>query len=296
MQDSPYLTTEEAAAFLRIKVRKLYEMASTGAAPCSKVTGKWLFPRAALDRWIEAGMARPAGLALAGPPPIIGGSHDPLLEWAARHSGSGLALLPVGSEAGLERLARDAIAIAAIHLHDLQDDVRANEDAVGAQPDLYDAVVVAFVQREQGLMVAAGNPNGFVDVPGAINAQARFGLRQAGAGAQQLLERILFRAGLKISEVRTGPRPYPTGQDLAQAIRTGDVDCGLATRAVANGLGLGFVPLEWERFDLVLRRRTFFEKGPQALFALMRSDEFARQAQVLGGYELTETGAVRLNR
>src|SRR3954468_12254667 len=93
------LTTEEAAGYLRLSERKLYELVSNGAVPCTKVTGKWLFPKAALDRWLSAGLAAPAGLAHAPAPPIVGGSHDPLLEWALRESGSGLARLPEGREA-----------------------------------------------------------------------------------------------------------------------------------------------------------------------------------------------------
>jgi putative molybdopterin biosynthesis protein len=296
MQDHLYLTSEEAAAYLRIKERKLYELASTGSVPCSKVGGKWVFPRAAIDRWIEAGMARPAGLSPAEPPPIIGGSTDPLLEWAARRSGSGLALLPEGSEAGLARLAENSISIAAIHLHDMDDDQRANEDAVGARPELHDAVVIGFVRREQGLLVAPGNPKAIRNVEAAVAAGARFGLRQAGAGAQLLLDRLLSLSGLKLSDLKTPGAPYATGQDLALAIRSGEVDCGLATRAVAVGLGLGFAPLEWERFDLVLRRRTYFQPGPQAFFALLQSDDFRRQAETLTGYDLSEAGRVRLNR
>lgn len=296
MQDSPYFTSEEAAAYLRIRERKLYELAATGGVPCAKVGGKWVFPRAALDRWIEAGMARPAGVSPAEPPPIVGGSTDPLLEWAARKSGSGLALLPEGSEAGLARLAENSVAIAAVHLHDLENDTRANEDSVAAHPDLYDCVVVGFVRREQGLLVAPGNPKKLESVLSAVAAGASFGMRQPGAGAQLLLERLLKWAGLRLSDLKTAAAPFATGQDLAQAIRSGEVDCGLATRAVATGLGLGFAPLEWERFDLVLRRRTYFQPGPQALFALMRGDAFRRQAEALTGYDLSETGVVRLNR
>ena len=84
------LTTDEAAVYLRLSERKLYELVATGAVPCTKVTGKWLFPRAALDRWLAAGLVMPA-LAYAPAPPIVGGSHDPLLEWALRESGSALA-------------------------------------------------------------------------------------------------------------------------------------------------------------------------------------------------------------
>src|SRR5215831_2937366 len=79
------LTTDEAATYLRLSERKLYELVATGAVPCTKVTGKWLFPKAALDRWLAAGFVGPA--VHAPRPPIVGGSHDPLLERALRESG-----------------------------------------------------------------------------------------------------------------------------------------------------------------------------------------------------------------
>src|SRR6266487_2827623 len=152
------LTTDEAASYLRLSERKLYELVANGAVPCTKVTGKWLFPKAALDRWLAAGLITPA-LAHAPAPPIVGGSHDPLLDWALRESSSGLASLPEGSEAGLERIVRGEVAAAAIHLHRLDgDDEAANVDAVAAAPGLHDAVLLAFARREQGLVVAAGNP------------------------------------------------------------------------------------------------------------------------------------------
>ena len=142
------LTTDEAAAYLRLSERKLYELVANGAVPCTKVTGKWLFPRAALDRWLMAGLVLPA-LAQAPAPPIVGGSHDPLLEWVLRESGSGLASLPEGSEAGLRRLARGEITAAAIHVHRLDgDDEAANLDAVADAPGLHDVVVVAYARRE----------------------------------------------------------------------------------------------------------------------------------------------------
>src|SRR5258705_2838292 len=97
-------TTEEAAAYLRLSERKLYELVASGSVPCTKITGKWLFPKAALDRWLAAGFVGPAALVQAPAPPIVGGSHDPLLEWALRESASQLASLPEGSETGLARL------------------------------------------------------------------------------------------------------------------------------------------------------------------------------------------------
>src|SRR5438552_4540534 len=158
------LTTDEAAAYLRLSERKLYDLVANGAVPCTKATGKWLFPKAALDRWLAAGLIAPAALTFAPAPPIVGGSHDPLLEWALRESGCGLAGLPEGSEAGLRRLARDEVTAAAIHLHRLDgDDEEANTQAVAGASGLHDAVVIAFARREQGLVVAAGDPRGLGD-------------------------------------------------------------------------------------------------------------------------------------
>ncbi len=297
-QGDVYLTTEEAAAYLKLKPRKLYELASEGALPCSKATGKWLFPRAALDRWVAAGLAIPAGLAPAEPPPIVGGSHDPLLEWALRRASAGLALLPEGSGEGLSRLARDEVMIAAIHLHaevDLPDD-DANATAVRAMPGLHDAVVIGFARREQGLVLAPERAEGIDGLAAALRAGLRIGRRQAGAGAQALFARLCAQAGVEQDALRLGPRPYPTGNDLALAIRAGDIDGGLATRAVARLHGLAFQPLVWEAFDLVMRRRTYFEPPAQALIATLRLPDFARQSEAFGGYDLAPAGSVRLNR
>src|SRR5690349_19702951 len=113
------LTTAEAADYLRLRERKLYELVAERQIPCTKVTGKWLFSRGDLDRWLLAGMARPAGLPPAEPPPIVGGSHDPLLQWALAESRAGLAMLPEGSAAGYQRFLKGEVIAAAIHFHAL---------------------------------------------------------------------------------------------------------------------------------------------------------------------------------
>ena len=95
-----FLTTSEAADYLRLGERKLYELVTSGAIPCSKVAGKWLFPRHELDLWVLSGLARPTGMMAADPPPIVGGSQDDLLEWSLRESGSGLASLAEGTARG----------------------------------------------------------------------------------------------------------------------------------------------------------------------------------------------------
>jgi excisionase family DNA binding protein len=287
------LTTDEAAAYLRLSERKLYELVANGAVPCTKVTGKWLFPRAALDRWLMAGLVLPA-LAQAPAPPIVGGSHDPLLEWVLRESGSGLASLPEGSEAGLRRLARGEITAAAIHVHRLDgDDEAANLDAVADAPGLHDVVVIACARREQGLVLAPGNPLQLCDIAGVAASRARLALRPQGAGAQLLLLALLARAGLAFDALALVKPVCPTGADIAQAVRSGRADCGIATRAVAQAAGLDFVPLTWERFDLALHQRDYFRPGLQALFKFVRTAAFRDRAAELAGYDVSEAGDVR---
>src|SRR3546814_883337 len=104
-----FLTTREVAALLRVKERKVYDLAAAGDIPCRRVTGKLLFPRAEIEAWLARGGVGAAGRAL--PANIVAGSHDPLLDWAIRESGSGLAAYFDGSLDGLARMARGEAAI-----------------------------------------------------------------------------------------------------------------------------------------------------------------------------------------
>jgi putative molybdopterin biosynthesis protein len=289
------LTTEEAAAYLRLSERKLYDLVAAGAVPCTKATGRWLFPKSDLDQWLAAEAIKPAALSRASAPPIIGGSQDPLLDWALRESGSGLASLPEGSESGLRRLRNRQVVAAAIHLHRLDgDDENANIETVSADASLYDAVVISFARREQGLLVAKGNPEKLSDVSSVLRRKARLVQRPQGAGAQLLLLALLNAAGADVVQLPKGLPVCPTGPDIAQAIRAGHADCGIATRAVADTAGLEFLPLTWERFDLVLRQRDYFLPPQQVLFEFLRSPAFVRRAKELSGYDTEGSGKVRL--
>ena len=288
------LTTDEAAEYLRLKERKLYELVAQGAITCTKVTGRWLFPKEELDRWLAGGIRRPAYLAPADPMPIVGGSHDPLLEWALRESGSALATLPEGSEAGLSRFLQGGIVAAAIHLHALDGDQRdANIGAMRDLSNLYDSVLIAFARREQGILVGVGNPQGLSSIGDIAAKHARLAVRPKGAGAQLLLLALVHRAQMPMDRLRIVSPPCPTGPDVAQAIRAGRADCGIATRSVAATAGLDFVPLVWESFDLVMRQRDYFRPPLQALAEFLRRPALAARAAELGGYDVSDAGRIR---
>jgi len=287
-------TTAEAAAYLRLKERKIYEMVAEGTVPCTKVTGRWLFPKAELDHWLASSISRPAGMAGPAPAPIVAGSHDPLLEWALRESGCGLATLAVGSEAGFERFVAGEAIAAGMHLHALDDiTADANVAALAARSDMQDAVLIGFCRREQGFLVAAGNPLKLKTMDDVIAKRARITMRPKGAGAQLLLLALLHKSKTPLDALAAVSPVCPTGPDIAQAIRAGRADAGIATRGVANAAGIDFVPIVWEPFDLLLRQRDYFHPPLQALFRFLQSPVFAARAQELGGYDLADAGKVR---
>src|SRR5947209_6200865 len=291
-----FLTTSEAAEYIRLKERKLYELVTEGAIPCTKITGKWLFPRQELDRWVLSGLARPAGMLSADPPPIIGGSQDDLLEWSLRESASGLASLAEGTVRGADRLQRGEVIAAAVHFHsdtvaDPAED--ANIAAARAMPGLHDAVLVGLARREQGLLLPPGNPKHLHGLTDVVSARARMAVRQPGAGAQMLLDVLLTRAGARPKDLHRLDPPCLTGPDLAAAVRAGAADCGIATRAAARSAGLDFVPLLWENFDLLMRQRSYFRPSIQALVRFLPQKRLKQRAAELTGYDLTSTGQIR---
>jgi putative molybdopterin biosynthesis protein len=288
------LTTAEAASYLRLKERKIYEMVAEGTVPCTKVTGRWLFPKAELDHWLASSVSRPKGTTRPEPAPIVGGSHDPLLEWALRESGSGLATLAVGSEAGLQRFIAGETIAAAMHLHALEDpEMDANVATLKARSDVQDAVMIAFCRREQGFLLAPGNPLKIRSIADVVAKRARVTMRPKGAGAQLLLLSLLQKAKASLDQLTTVSPICPTGPDIAQAIRAGRADTGIATRSVANSAGLDFVPIVWEPFDLLLRQRDYFQEPLQALIRFLHSDELATRALEMGGFDLGVAGSVR---
>jgi putative molybdopterin biosynthesis protein len=286
------MDTREVAAYLRLKERRIYDLARQQAIPHVRATGKLLFPRRQIDAWIAA-KGGAAAVTTKGPP-IVAGSHDPLLEWAARESASGLAILPCGSRSGIERLARGEAAVAAIHWRDR---ATGADNIPLVQSVLADAdiVVLEWARRTQGLLLAPGNPLKIRRLVGLVAKRARVVARQPEAGSHRLFEQLLMDAGLSGASIAWTSRSARAETDLAAAIAEGRADAGFGIEAAARAHGLAFVPLAVERMDLVVHRRDAFEPPLQALLAFVRAPDFAAQAKTLGGYDVTNAGRVVFN-
>lgn len=287
-----YLTTQELAELLRVKERKVYELASSGEIPCSRATGKLLFPRAEIDAWLarhrSGGVGRTESQAR---PAVFVGSHDPLLEWALRESGSGIPGFFDGSLDGLERLGKGEAIGAGLHLTESQRQWNRGH-VMAALPD-QPLVLLEWAWRQQGLILAPGNPAGIGGV--ADLAGKTFIPRQRRAGTFVLLERLLEAEGLTTDHLRLAAAPARTQTEVATAVADGKAQAGLGLACVAVRFGLDFLPLARERYDLLIDRRAYFEPPVQRLIGFCADPRFAEMADTLGGYDVSGLGTVRYN-
>lgn len=286
-----FLTTKEVAELLRIKERKIYELAGANAIPVSRVTGKLLFPRDMIEAWVRRN-AEYSGEGLVNRPTVLAGSHDPLLDWALRESGSGIASFFDGSLDGLKRLASGGAIAAGLHIYEPERQDWNREHISGALVGL-PIVLLEWARRRQGLILPAGNPKGIgslADLDGLA-----FIARQPESGSHLLLEHLAAREGVDAETLIAEIPPARSETDVALAVADSKADAGFAIEAVARQLRLDFVPLFEERYDLAIWRREYFEPPLQRLMAFCRGESFARRAAELGGYDITGFQTVHLN-
>lgn len=283
-----YLTTKEVAALLRIKERKVYDLAASGEIPCSRAFGKLLFARGKIEAWL-AGSDRENDDPGGPVPNVFLGSHDPLLEWALRECECAIATLFDSSLDGLERMARGEGIAAGLHLVD----AKSEDWNVGpAKESAADrgAVLVTWAWRSRGLLVRPPDRekfSAFEDIAGAALAA-----RQELAGSQRLLMHLLEGAGLAERDL-TIAITARTEQDAALAVVEKKADVTFGLEAIAAQFGLAFVPIAKERFDLLVNRRAWFDTPFQTFLAFCASSTFETRASELAGYDISELGHVR---
>ena len=156
-------------------------------------------------------------------------------------------------------------------------------------------MAIAWAQRRQGLVLAAGNPEKVSGLTDLARPGLRFARRQSEAGSYLLLAHLLGEAGLDEAALSPAAETARGELDVGLAVLEGRADAGLAVEAVARQLRLDFLPLAEERFDLLLRRRDYFEPPFQALLGFARSPAFQTRAAQLGGYDVAELGRVWFN-
>ena len=285
MSDAPeFLTVPELADLLRIKERKVYDLAASGEVPCSRATGKLLFPEADVRAWIDGKKSGVRSHAIR--PAVVLGSYDPLFEWALRQSQCGLATLLDGSRDGVDRFAEGEGIAAGVHLHDPATG-EWNVSHVSRVCAKQDAVLITFSTRARGLVMRPDATTKFATVGDLTGA--RIAGRQSGSGADLMFRHLLQDASVSVGDLDFTD-PMRSEQDAVQAVLDGDADVTFGLEAIAQPYGLAFAPLVEEEFDLLVDRRAFFELPFQTLLAFCRSDRFLEKANGTAGCSVADLG------
>jgi putative molybdopterin biosynthesis protein len=146
--------------------------------------------------------------------------------------------------------------------------------------------------RQQGLMVAPGNPKGVSGLEDLAREGVRFVNRQAGSGTRVLLDYHLARLGLDPEAIAGYDQDEYTHMAVAVQVLSGGADVGLGVLAAARALGLDFVPLVIERYDLCIPEEHWDDPRVRVLRRTLESPEFRRAVEELGGYDVEPMGRV----
>lgn len=293
------LSTKDVAQFLNVNEKMIYSLVAEKGLPATKITGKWLFPRHLVEQWIETNTINYPEAASHLPPYqgllIIAGSNDMLLDKAISlfntHQTDHLIVFGnVGSMGGLRALRRNLCHMASSHL--LQDNETEYNFYFATQELDVMPAVVNFCKREQGILVKKGNPKKISAINDLAGPDIRILNRPLGTGTRLLLDRELKKAKIKGEKIDGYNKEVHRHLDVGLGILAGRADAGPGIRAVADVLDIGFIPLRWERYDLMISKERFFDKGVQLFLSLLHEDAFRKLVNDSSGYDLELTGKV----
>jgi putative molybdopterin biosynthesis protein len=285
MDERNLLSTREVAQFLNINEKMVYTLIAEKGLPATKVTGKWLFPRHLVEQWVENETINFPKTRDPLPPYhgllIISGSNDILLDRTIslfnRLYPENVAVFGnLGSLGGIRALRRNLCHMASSHL--LQENEQEYnfgfaEDELGQLP-----AVVNFCRREQGIIIAKGNPREIQGVADLGKPGLKIVNRPLGTGTRLLLDRELEKAGIEGNRIEGYDREFQRHLDVGLEVLAGRADAGPGIRAVAGLLDLDFIPLRWERFDFLVLKDRFFDKGVQLFVGLLHEPAFRELA------------------
>ena len=293
------LTTKEVAELLNIHEKMVYTLVAEKAMPATKITGKWLFPQYLIEQWVENNtinfpdQARPltSNQRLI----VLAGSNDILLDktitlFNRTFSGHLAVFGNLGSMGGVRALRNNLCHIAASHL--IQDDETDYNFQFAAQEFEKMPVVVNFCRRLQGLLVRKNNPLQILSVADLGRPGLRLVNRSLGTGTRLLLDRELSKAGIRGDKIIGYDYEVGRHMDVGLEILAGRADVGPGIEAVAGALDLDFLPLRWERFDLLVSKEVFFERAIQSFFGLLQAEPFKEAGRAIRGYDLSMAGKI----
>ncbi|MEJ2454443.1 MAG: helix-turn-helix transcriptional regulator [Candidatus Thiodiazotropha sp.] len=285
------MNVKQVAEYLHLNEKKIYALVNEERIPATKITGKWLFPRELVDRW----MLDSAHGGLMTNRLIIAGSDDPLLYRLimnfAQDTGAHalISYTPTGTRLGLDLLQANRVDASGIHWGP-RDESHTRHPALLRQYNQFRHwVLIRMFRREQGLMISPQFSEQALDPETLTDPRYRWAMRQNGAGAQRFLLEVLSHYGTSADRLNCVATAL-SEREAAATIAMGMADVAPGARSAAHEYGLSFIPFGWESFDLALPRSIWFRRLFQDLIARLRSPAALAMADALTGYDLSEAG------
>jgi len=297
------LTARQMAAYLNINEKMVYRLVREGRLPGTQITGKWTFSRALVRNWIESNSfhklkpSRPSShpSLLPSQELFIAGSNDLIMERMQTHliktfsPGILTYIANIGSLGGMRALHLGRAHLAGVHLYHPQ----SKEYNIPYLKDFLpeeEALIFHLACRNQGFISHPRRSSFFKGVGDLVSRDCRLVNREPGSGTRLLLDRLLAEEGISPRKVRGYSQEVFTHMEVGLAILHGEADVGLGIEAVAECLGLKFIPITTERYDLVVPKRNLSIKSVQVFFNLLNSAKFFKLAGKLAGYDLKDSG------
>ena len=293
------LNTKDIANYLNINEKQVYRLIKEKKIPATKITGKWTFPRKLIDEWIIESANENIGVKKTRELKdhiVIMGSNDFTIELLShelsrRYPAYSLSFSNVGSIGGLIALGRGSSHIAGCHLFDIKTGEYNLPYLPRYLPDL-ETIVINLVYRDLGLILRPNNPLNITGIEDLAQPKIRIINRQEGSGTRILLDFQLKRLGIDSNRINGYEKEVNTHNEVAMTVLSGMAEVGLGILSAAKMLGLEFIHITKERYDLVIPKENFSAKPLTALLEVVRSKEFRAKIEQMGGYDTKDSGQI----
>jgi putative molybdopterin biosynthesis protein len=293
------LNTKEVAGYLNINEKQVYRLIKEKKIPATRITGKWTFPRRLIEEWIIESASENIGKKKRRELEdhiVIMGSNDFTIELlshelSARFPKFSLSFSNLGSIGGLIALGRGSSHIATCHLLDPDTGEYNLPYLPRYLPDL-ETTAINLIYRDLGLILRSGNPLDIAGIEDMVRPKIRIINRQEGSGTRIFFDFELKRLGIDPNRINGYEKQVNTHAEVATAVLSGVADVGLGILSAAKMLGLEFIHITRERYDLVIPEENLSAKPVGALLEVIRSQEFKGKVEQMGGYDTRDSGKI----
>lgn len=288
-----FMNVKQVSSYLQLNEKKIYALVSEGKIPGTKITGKWMFPKALIDNWI----IESSHGGLLTDRLIVAGSDDSLMQRVIMQIANNIqsnALVSytcTGTRLGLSLLSHHKADVCAMHWGPYEESHLRHPALLQQYAQHHNWVLVRLFKREQGLLIDKELLKAIDsdDLKSILEKNLRWCSRQSGAGSHRFLQETLQHFNIQEENLKISCTAL-SERDSASRIAMKQADVAPGTRSIATEFSLGFIPIGWEAFDIALYRGVYFRTLFQSLLEEIKSETCQILADQLGGYDFSETG------